>query len=115
MLVADRPVAVFPAPVIDRGHCTGKPTLGRTCRTMFLPFGDRPQTTPVLVSSGRISMLDQMYRGGEPGCPSPPHRSELARFGHTAPTLGVLTASASFGLPQASAGQPSNANQASGR
>src|SRR6476646_11557472 len=29
MLVAEGPVAVFPTPVVDRGHCAGKPAFGR--------------------------------------------------------------------------------------
>jgi hypothetical protein len=29
MLIAERPVSVFPAPIIDRSHCAGKSGLGR--------------------------------------------------------------------------------------
>ena len=29
MLVAEGPVAVFPTPVVDCGHCAGKPAFGR--------------------------------------------------------------------------------------
>src|SRR6516225_6632527 len=44
MLVAEGPVAVFPTPVVDRGHCAGKPAFGRYLPNHVLAVPDRPQT-----------------------------------------------------------------------
>ncbi len=60
MLVADGPVAVFPTPVVDRGHGPGKPALGRHLPNHILavprPSPDMGQAKEVEGSPIRLRM-----------------------------------------------------------
>src|SRR5215467_9473612 len=58
MLVADRPVAVVPAPVINRGHRTGKPALGRHLPNHILAVPGPPPDMgkPKEVEAGSIRL-----------------------------------------------------------
>jgi hypothetical protein len=73
MLVADRPVAVFPAPVTDRGHCTGKPTLGRRLPNHLLAV---PGPSPNVVQAQEVEVGSIRFRVARPvtslGSPSGP-------------------------------------------
>ena len=60
MLVAGGPVAVFPTPVVDRGHCAGKPAFGRDLPNHVLtvprPSPDMGKTKEVEAGPVRLWM-----------------------------------------------------------